>query len=391
MNCTTCRKKIEAGELLKCIECKDGFHYRCVNITSAAFEEGHVQLKRTFKCDSCMNVTQRVRVTDETPVRGARSTIILETEDIMEKTGLQPYESQFMNNIMEKMMAKLNAFEEKILLEFKTTVTVLALENSKIRQELNESNERCVSLEKEVIVLKNERSTVMGQQMAEITGIGSHKQHQQGTSTTQRRVLPVQKNNNVCSGGGGTRCQRPAPEPEPSATAQMAHTRAAAPAPMAQDAAAAPEGLTSHKIVSYADVAGAMKSACSAEVTVLRNQSDSWTEVNYKKTPKKGGNKSIVSIKAVERKKNLHVWRLDKDTTEDTLKEYILNILGGESIVTIDKLKPKIERNYASFKIGVSESDYDKLYNPNMWPVNVEFCEWIWFRRPTITKPLPKE
>ena len=42
--------------------------------------------------------------------------------------------------------------------------------------------------------------------------------------------------------------------------------------------------------------------------------------------------------------------------------------------------KPKSERDYASFRVGVTLSNFEKLCDPEIWPVNVEYSEWIWFR-----------
>lgn len=110
---------------------------------------------------------------------------------------------------------------------------------------------------------------------------------------------------------------------------------------------------------------------------------DSWTEVKRKNPIRRGGNSLVMSIKGIERKKYLHVWRLDKATTEDNLLEYIKKLLGNDTEITIQKLKPKTERDYASFKIGVIESDFNKLCNSDVWPLNTEFSEWIFFRRQT--------
>lgn len=96
----------------------------------------------------------------------------------------------------------------------------------------------------------------------------------------------------------------------------------------------------------------------------------------------KGLNTAGLKIKAVERKKYLHVWRLLKDTTEKDITEYVTEILGENSFLTVTKIQHKTERGYSSFKIGVTEDNFDKLYNPSVWPKDTEYSEWVFFRAP---------
>lgn len=109
-----------------------------------------------------------------------------------------------------------------------------------------------------------------------------------------------------------------------------------------------------------------------------------YTEVSTKTySILKGSNTSILRIKAVERKKYLHIWRLLTETTEDNLIEYIRELLGKDCYIKVDKINHKSERGYSSFRICVSEDNYEKLCNPNIWPKDAEFSEWLFFRRAT--------
>lgn len=122
------------------------------------------------------------------------------------------------------------------------------------------------------------------------------------------------------------------------------------------------------------------------EVTSADDKSE-WTVVTRKinKYPtsevKKGGNTSIFEIEGTEKKKFLHVWQLKKGTTQDMIEKHVKNILGQETNIKVELIKTRTEREYASFTIGVPSSLYDKLCEPQCWPVDVEFCEWVWFRK----------
>lgn len=112
-----------------------------------------------------------------------------------------------------------------------------------------------------------------------------------------------------------------------------------------------------------------------------------WTTVRKKKSYQskdilRGKNTEVVEIQGTERKKQLHVWRLTKETTIEKLTSHVKRICGPKEYVKIDKIKHKTERDYASFIITVTETMYNKLCQPELWPLNAELCEWIWFRRP---------
>ncbi|CAG5023804.1 unnamed protein product [Parnassius apollo] len=69
MKCLACSNSIEKGELLGCVTCKGTYHYRCLNITTAKFMGNFQQIKRTWKCPTCTNVTKRRHRNDDTPIK----------------------------------------------------------------------------------------------------------------------------------------------------------------------------------------------------------------------------------------------------------------------------------------------------------------------------------
>lgn len=352
MICFACKKKVILGELLRCVGCKTCYHYACLNVTSAVFTEQYAHLKSTFKCEACSNITQRVRVTDDTPVRGVRAAADCPDKDAnhpCEEVGMSTSASLNLDslpNIMEMVKGviteRLNSLERNLMEEIKITVTALAVENSKLRQELSVANSKCVSYEKEINTLKvMEKKTRQINEGKLGTKGTSHRQNTEATPASvaeaSSEVIALSDNSN----------SKPMPQPN----------------------------------VSYASVAS--NSGVSSGGSM--NMENNWIEVKGRKKLNpiiRGGNRSIVALKAVERKKYLHVWRLEKTTTEVDLKEYVQKILGEDSELVLTKIQPKTERDYASFKIGVTESNFEKLCVPEVWPMNVEVSEWTFFRRP---------
>lgn len=362
MNCFVCKNKIELGQMLKCTGCKNGFHYSCLNITSAYYLEKQSQLKSNYKCDSCANITQRVRVTDDTPVRGMSTRSGLEKQEsktssdnkvsmegimLAVQNAIQNNMSSFEEMIESIVATNIKALETKLICEFKTTVSKLELENTQLRQDLDIASRKCVSLEETIKALKVERRNIVQQQ------------------ETQSRT-------NISATVSASRASPLAPTAAATTTAPP--PRAAAPRAASPRATSPLQPSLAPCDITYASV---------ARNTAETEAYDSWTEVKRKNPIRRGGNSLVMSIKGIERKKYLHVWRLDKATTEDNLLEYIKKLLGNDTEITIQKLKPKTERDYASFKIGVIESDFNKLCNSDVWPLNTEFSEWIFFRRQT--------
>lgn len=335
-------------------------------------------MRLNFKCDSCKNVTRRGRVTDDTP----RSTKVagksMESNLPCDNTTESPPQENIVNMtgviamLNESMDVKLNIMESKIIDKIQNVLSILVTENSKLRQELNEANVRCVGFQEELNTLKTERNK----------------------RVIEPDILPSESGQVTVPYNAKTSSQLPISSPQTQVQASKGIACNSKPQPASQQP----------KIGYAAAVAttsvGARKPAeTSTEVEnrvgVADNRdTNNWIEVKNSKRinpVKRGGSNAVLKLKAVERKKLLHVWRLEKNTTEESLTEHIRNTIGNDAEIDVEKVIPKYERKYSSFKIRVTESNFEKLCVPEVWPVNVEFCEWIWFRRPTTSEqPKPQ-
>ncbi|XP_041984962.1 uncharacterized protein LOC121737361 [Aricia agestis] len=118
-----------------------------------------------------------------------------------------------------------------------------------------------------------------------------------------------------------------------------------------------------------------------------KKEEGTWITVQKKrnrypnKEVRKGGSTSIVGIQGTERKKYLHVWRLKKDTSIESIENHVKNICGNNTEIKVEKIKHKTDKDYSSFIITVPESHYNALISPENWAVNIEYCEWVWFRK----------
>lgn len=388
MSCVSCKNPIERLELLKCSGCQDKYHYGCLNISSAAFREQAEKLRRTVKCESCLNVTRRIRVTDDTPIRGGNAAMQKQMPVDMDQSlegsttvGLGNSTlpkldsvfdmSVFINMINEAVAAKIASLETKFADVFTAKICTLETkliqeiqaarvptteerENLQLKAELKEAKGEITLLHAELQDLKSklEASQVANKSLKQAT-----KNKKTRTDNIVQTELPMISSENLSI----------------TSIESTASSIAVVTSPATQP------------MISYAAVASKVPDASGKERSKPTTDGD-WIEVKTKKTldvVKKGGNNSKLIIKAVERKKHLHVWRLLPETTTENLTEYIKSLLGEEEYIKVDKINQKTKRSYSSFRICVSESNYEKLCDANVWPSNVEYCEWTWFRRVT--------
>lgn len=383
MNCAECKEVIDRLELLFCSGCKGSYHYKCLNITPTTFKENNVQLKRTVKCELCMNVTRRVRVSDDTPVRrgswaGRPSEQLQENPDQVAAAARGELAAQLaaqqadeastvrsdgkfdvsviVDMISETMAAKFNNLETRLVRDIKAAIASLSTqETDRLRTELKEANDKCARYQAEIESLRKELKSHSNTKRN-----GTRNEHKVTTEPPAERSQRAEAAALECAGQAAA---------EPAAL----QVRPAAPSYAA--VARKPEGNSRVEI----------RNAHESEHIGRNNNDESWMEVKSKKMHpiKKGGNINSIPIKAVERKKYLHIWRLHKETTVDSLKNYIQSILGDSSDIKVDKIVHKTERGYSSFRVSVSESDFEKLNNSDIWPKDAEYSEWTWFRGPT--------
>lgn len=357
------------------------------------------EIKCTIKCDSCKNVTRRIRVTDDTPVRvggGGGVSAAVEIQARAESDGdVESVEalrlsvdkdqtggsmstvpktkattsnmmggfdvSLFMDMVNDAVAEKMKSLEARLVVEIRAAVSSISeQEKNRLKAELMEANEKCRKLEAEVKDLKT-------------------KIENQSSSKNK-----VQK-------------QKATKNPQTQKIAEVDCEIVMSPVSVKNSTVQTPVAATSVKPPALSYAAVATKTAVSATAGVKQDlsvrteaQNGNWIEVKHNKNPvKRGENCSVTTLKAVERKKYLHLWRLDKSTTEESLTQYIKGVIGICELF-VYKLKPREERNYASFKVGVPEHFFEKLCNPEIWPLNIEFSEWTFFRRTDFTTKPPQ-
>lgn len=220
MDCSACKQEIKkASEILRCTGCSDNFHYACMNITSIQYQQHKTELKLSWLCPNCHNITRRPR-NDDTPVRKQLTSILDETT--MSVDGLdeqnnkthdhcEMYQTQTLTNMRqntsnitleqisslldrkleENKQATLQAIKNTIITEinntihefkdsFKKTTNALTLEQTDIKTNIKLLEDKINNLEIEITQNRHQISTLQNKQ------IGFQ---QQNTDYTKKLVL----------------------------------------------------------------------------------------------------------------------------------------------------------------------------------------------------------
>lgn len=198
MNCAACRNRITAEEVLRCKQCTAHYHYICVSINPAYYKTNLGELRRSWICPLCINITRRKGSNCNTPVRkqlaemddsnmSCEDITISETTDDLNRPVMDAVENtptssggapaasitldQFSRLLDLKLDTKLESFQAsltrtirkevseqiaKLKSEFTVTTDFLAEEQRDVKAELKTLSDRVRKLEDEKIQLKCE-------------------------------------------------------------------------------------------------------------------------------------------------------------------------------------------------------------------------------------------
>ena len=134
-----------------------------------------------------------------------------------------------------------------------------------------------------------------------------------------------------------------------------------------------PPSLSSAPVSSVADKTSWAATAISGNVSALTSASK--TSIK----PWRGSNSSVkCTIKTVPRPLACFVGRLDINTTEEGLHQY-LDAQGFKGVVC-RKLESKNGRTFksAAFKVTCPQESYDLFYDERCWPDGAELRDWVY-------------
>jgi hypothetical protein len=92
---------------------------------------------------------------------------------------------------------------------------------------------------------------------------------------------------------------------------------------------------------------------------------------------KSSASKLTASGTAATRAAHFFIGKLDKDTTTDEIKEFLIDI--GAEVIEVRKLKATEEwqKRSSAFRVMVEHKCKDMILCPDLWPEHVEIREWF--------------
>ncbi|KAG7309567.1 hypothetical protein JYU34_002937 [Plutella xylostella] len=402
INCNACGKTIGTPDIsLECSGCHEPFDLECVNISQATFEAFSQEAKDNWTCPICISARPKggnLNTPIRTSIEGWNTTYV--SESSMAITDLTAMDIGNVNSIRGDRGGSLkndsltqlhdNLLDgnlSDLLLGIQNELQILRTQNKEILP-LRQDVQRLTNVVKDMAESINELKKSLEDRDRYIVDIESRvSQSNILSNKTYADTIVKSKKDNI------TRPNILPKQPvsvsldiEPKSLGQSAKTQSGQREPSNRPSFSAVLSSRGNNVAGSSNDAAASKQTGSGTTECRQKGSadEGWHLVqNSRKRSsftevKKGGNTSS-NLKGTERRKYLHVWRLHKTTTEEELTEFVVSVVQNE--VKINKIKTKTERDYASFIIGVPESSYNKLCQSEVWPVNVEFAEWIWFRK----------
>jgi hypothetical protein len=155
------------------------------------------------------------------------------------------------------------------------------------------------------------------------------------------------------------------------------------------------KAATHIKKTSVKSVPDCEKISCESNVNKESEDKDCEGEVVFqevrnkrgrRKPPITGTSEEESSLLGVPRPSHLHVWNFRKDTSDETVKQYLRKRIPDiETSVELVLESLKVTRgDYASFRISVDKKFRGLLLEPSFWPKHVMVGNYS-FRRPSLT------
>ena len=88
------------------------------------------------------------------------------------------------------------------------------------------------------------------------------------------------------------------------------------------------------------------------------------------------GSASNIVLKGTPKFAHLHVSRLDKDTTQEVVLQYLRT--SGFSTAECEKVISKYPDRYSSFKISVPFAQLNEVKKPDLWPSGACINPFLW-------------
>lgn len=170
-------------EKILCSLCKQYYHTKCVNITKKMLTSWSSDVKSSWKCTTCMNITRRRGDNSNTPVRRATtlddsvmscdesminvtpvkplpatasgSDISLDSIALLLDSKLDSFKKSFMSDIKNLIKEEVGKTIEKLKIEFTETTDFLLHEQNVVKTHLEKAEQRVKDLEQQNSSLQN--------------------------------------------------------------------------------------------------------------------------------------------------------------------------------------------------------------------------------------------
>lgn len=363
--CGACSSTITDNFFMECSneKCMKGYDLNCLKINLDAFKTFTLAYKKKWVCPECVCLNPK-RGNVNTPVRGDATRLHTTTtpDNVNTQRGSRvQFSPTISRDIDSLLLDELRQFRLEVMVRLDSQANAITLMQDQYMQTKNDLDKlvKIMTVIEEKINLQLARNI---QSQTSSTIVPPPKEASTSSHSTLKFAEAV----------GQNKTKKPKKNNDNHLTAEIHN---------ANKRGATKSATT--VLETQASYTGPPDSVKQSE----QEEETGWTTVQYKKPNRLsksvtiGRNTEIKGIVAMERMKYLHVWRLHPETTQEAMTDYIKSLCGPDAPMKIEKIKHRTARDYSSFTIGVSEKHYTLLNNAEVWPLNAEFNEWIWFRK----------
>lgn len=358
MECAVCKIKLNRryDDYIECCECSSSSHLKCVNMEIKEFHKmvEDKSVKNWF-CNGCS-----ANITSASQDNNKSNLSVIESDDetgapcISEATidggGGGPLDVA-VNLLLGKMDALIQSSEKPCCCS--KLISKLIDDNLKLRK----------AIESQAILVESLQSEVHAYIVSSQKVYGSINNVE--TKQTQKMSAPgsIQPVSASSLAGERARQEKVSPADSANSTAQGIEARSGKKASVGSPKGAEP---------AVTDNLNGCKNAVQDDVTHTNNQP--WTSVVRKAKRWRNNMRDPVvgelqtdkaKLRAVPRRAFIHVTRLHPQTTCEDVVESLKKDLSG---VVCERLQSRFPGSYASFKVTINQSDFDKAMDPLLWP-----------------------
>lgn len=352
-SCCVCNGKIgKYEESIKCSKCALSFHLNCTKLCVDDFQSMNVNdTLKLWQCTEC----EPADPGDEPLLHGESSDTTASVEEA--------------SVLLGRILTKIESLKSKCSCKCSNLLTTLLEENKKLRDDISMQNDVIAKMRVEFLAQFENLSLRFSHRGAESSGGGLPVNDVEDGSKV--RKSKSKKQSNSCLN-----------DDVPTSLGEIVNLEAPTKQYRRHDLPREPAEKSEFTLSQVGRAVNDAVAVTSGKGRPLLDSENSWQVARkrrqWRKPPLIGSNDTS-TLKSVQKLGYLHVYRLDRDTTADELKVFLVH--SAPDIDFCCKALNKTEKS-ASFIVTFPIRHVDRVYSAALWPAGAHVNRYFFPRKP---------